>query len=1159
MNFTLRTSLSLALCCFVWLATAQVTVSVTVNSGSSTTTCNDFFSAPDPLWRVNVANAGWVAYPAAGACFQSFPFAQYTRTYACGEPLPTTIQVCFEALENDDTLFELGIGCGIAGSCTESICQDFVIPLPGASAMQTMALAPGLSSGGEVSFTLSTVLVAPAANDLPCGAIDLGTLDYGATLGDASQGLYSNSCATNLNEPQPTGFFTNDAGVWFRFTTGPAPSGLLLIDILSDPQAVGDAIDIQAILFASSNNNCDGAFSIFPEAVSSVVGLDAPIRVLCPSPNTTYYVLVDGDLSAPGLQRGVFGIQVRDIGQIEGGDLRCEFDDLGTVPVNGMVSTNGLRSNFCATPAQDPFTPAFVSQHSVWFRFVAPPSGHVIIEAISDTLIPLDIQIAIYRSFNNQCNGFFSHVQSQYDGATPDETMEMTCLFGGTPYWILIDGGGSAFKGLFSIAVRDAGDITPVLMQDTVLCAGGSLQVGPNLYTSTGLYFDTLQVFAGCDSIVVSNITVLDPVMASVTQTQPAIGLTATGIATVAASGGSGTYTYLWCNGGTEATNALLLGGENCCVTVTDDIGCAGVVCFDVDFVTGIIPVFSNDTLLCHGDNNGVVTFTALNGLPPYNYTWQNATGTLSGSGMIVQQGDAVSVPELPAGAYNFTLADANFDTSFTALIVEPLPLNVEVVSITDASCFAECDGQVEIAVTGGTGAYTFAWSGSLPSTPSATGLCAGAYSMTVTDANGCMVNIAVNVDQPLPFIAQGQLLQAVTCFGGSDGSATVSVQNGSAAQYRWDVAGSILNSAVINGLPTGSYPVTVTNVNGCEASTTVQVPQPALPLSVQIEQAQAVSCSGSTDGALRALPAGPFSVLTYAWSNGQSTPIATALSAGDYQLTITNEVGCRAETGFVLGEPDAIFAVVSAENITCLDPENGGQIWVDEVGGGVGNFVFSVDGQSFTSNPSLIGLTAGAYEVTVRDAAGCTLVLPAVVQGPPTLLVDLGPELLIRLGETAVLTALVNSDDAQFTWGHTDTLSAAKIPVSPIQSTIYTVTAFDSLTFCTATATVSVVVDRTRRVFIPNAFSPNGDGINDMLTIYGDGSIMRINTLRIFSRTGNLVYEATDFEPNQSAIGWNGIFEGRPAPAGVYVYMAEITFKDGAKELFKGDAVLVR
>jgi gliding motility-associated-like protein len=1134
----------------------QIQVSVTIESGFATTTCTDFFGGADPLWSVNINNQGPVVYPETGNCFTSLPNIQYQANYNCEADVPATVEICFTAFENDALGFELGIDCSTDNNCSETICQDYPIPVTNWNATYTLQLPDNLASDGELTFTISNLATAPiVTNDTICSALDLGVLDYGTTIGDATQGLYSNICASNVGDPQPSdeGFFFNQAGVWFSFTTGPDISGEFFINAVNDPEALGFDIDLQVAVYTSDTDDCLGNLTLV-SAFWPDVDNNVWMPIECPMPNTTYYVLIDG--AAPLATTGVFGLEIIDIGVMEGGDLRCDYEDLGEVPEGGFVETADWVSNFCSTDSDDPYVQAFVSQHSVWFGFIAPPSGHVLIEGITDrTIDSIGVQLALYQSFNTFCNGPFGHVMSQYDDDDLDQSMIATCLYPGRSYWILVDGTGFNAKGIFKIRVTDNGDITPKVTVDTTVCAGTEYQVGSSIYTEPGNYADTIQLFAGCDSIVFTNLTFLDSLaVLSIDQT-PAIGMTATGIATATVTGGTSNYSYLWCNGETTQTATTLVGGDNCCVTITDDIGCEIIECFDVEFLTGIIPVFENDSLNCFGETNGIIRFTTLNGEPPYNFSWTQSSSGLNGSGTIDSEGDETFIENLHGGAVEITINDAFFDTTFVASVFEPEALILDSESVTEVSCFGFCDGSIDVVTIGGTGNRTFLWSNGA-NTEDISGLCTGTYELTVTDENGCELITSFFVNEPLEFIASPVPIQNVSCFEGDDGHAGVLLQNGTAAEYSW-INGE--TTPEINGLSAGFYDVTVTNTDGCEAYTSVEITQPSAPLEVDIDVLTEISCFGESDGALEAQVSGPWNSLNYNWSSGVQTPVANNLGAGMYQLNIVNENGCEAFAEFTLQQPAELIAQISAKDITCLDPANGGEIYIDTVYGGMPGYLFSLDGENFSSFQTFTGLEEGNYEILVQDVSGCELALDISVLGPPDLFVDLGDDFEISLGETATITAISNSTNLNYSWNYADTSQTDEIIVTPYVSTLYSVAVFDTITQCSAEDAVFVWINKDRNIFVPNAFSPNNDGVNDDFGIYSGFGIESIKSFRVFSRAGDLLHERLNAMPNDPFNHWDGKFQGQTLNPGVFVYVAEIEFVDGITEIFKGEVILVK
>ncbi|MCO6493915.1 MAG: gliding motility-associated C-terminal domain-containing protein [Phaeodactylibacter sp.] len=1141
-------------------STAQVEVRLTVESGVTATDCTDFLSAPDLLWEVNVEGEGWSTYPQEnpGGCFTALPNLQYTANYDCAADLPAQLEVCFRAFENDPIL---PIGCPIIRSCLEETCGNFALPAPGQSLAYTLALPAGGTSTGEVSFTIEAVGLG-GTNDEPCTAANLGVLAVNDTLGDAGQGLYSNRCATfSPGEPNPVdqnaGGFDNEYGVWFEFTTGSDIGSLLLIRAQSDPESVGDSLDIQIALYEAAGGACDGNLNLliweFPFNT-----YDAFINYPCPQPNTTYYILVDGAFSAPDSERGAFGLEVINVGTEEAPDERCDALMLGAVPEGGSVGLPGPLGNFCATNTGDPFSPSFVTQSSVWFQFIAPPSGHVMIDAVSAREIDsIGIQLALYRPITGSCAGFFQHIVSQYTFEDLDESMEATCLYPGEPYYLMVDGDGAANRGTFTLTISDAGDITPVTSLSPTICFGDSFSVGNSVYTETGAYSDTLQVFRGCDSIINTSLTVLEPIVFQLDQTQPAIGQgNANGIATVSAVGGTGNFSFEWCDGITGPSNNMLVGGALCCVTATDTLGCTADTCFTVEFVTDIIPSFVADTLACFGDEDGQITFSAINGQPPYTYTWRNGDDSINGNGTIADAGEEVVLPDLPAGLYTVTIMDLFFDTTFTVEVLQPELLTLQVIQTGDASCFGFCDGNAAVLAGGGVGGYQYLWSqGATADTAGA--LCAGGYSVTVTDANGCQEDVSLSISEPAEFIATALQVQEVSCFEGSDGVVTVET-NGSPIAFQWS-SGDDTQSA--GGLPAASYTVLVTNADGCQDEAEVTVTQPPGPVSVEVVLDKPVSCTGDTDGVLLAIPSGPGAPFSYEWSNGATGETASGLGAGPYSVILTNEKGCQATAEYILGEPDLIQAELSTSDINCATGENGGAISVDTTFGGTPPYLYSLDGAIFEQAPQFLSLFADTYTVIVQDAAGCEQEFPATVEGVPELMVVLR-DTTIRLGDSLQLTAQPNSTDVVYAWSLADSTGTKEtgqsIWVNPFISTGYFVEVYDTVTFCRATDFAMVNVRTDRRVYIPNAFSPNGDEINDFFTVYADKAAVMVKSFRVFSRGGDMVYEDSNFLPNGNQ-GWDGTFKGQELDPGVFAYVAEIEFVDGRTEVYAGDVMLMK
>ncbi|MCG8331974.1 MAG: gliding motility-associated C-terminal domain-containing protein [Chitinophagales bacterium] len=1130
---------------------AQITIDVTVEGATTSTTCAN----PDVLFEVNVEGQGNVTYPQQGFCYTALPNVQYSEVFTCQSDVPDQLEVCFDVFDNDHLLSGL---CFIDRSCSESICDFFDVPPAGMSTSYTLALTGGASEG-ELSFTITNNGIPD--NDLPCDAIDLGLLTRGDTIGDNSNGIYHNLCGTNQNEPDPEteNGFGNENGVWFQFTTDSDIGSLFFIETLSDPNNVGDHFDIQIAVYGSDNDACDGNMTLL-SWTDPFFQDDARLHFRCPSPNTTYFILIDGGFSAPGSEEGYFGIQVVNIDVDEGGDLRCDATDLGPVPENGSVGLDEMLANFCATGIGDPFSPNFVTQTSVWFEFQAPPSGHVLIEAVSDREVDsIGIQVGLYRPINGLCTGFFQHIASQYTFEDLDESMEVSCLFPGDSYFILIDGDGGNGRGIFDLTISDAGDITPVTNQSDTICAGDTYNIGGSSYTASGIYSDTFSLFMGCDSIVVTDLTVLEPISININQTEPAIGDGGPmGMANAAATGGTGNYSYAWCDGITGDSHTNLTGGSLCCVTVTDDFGCMNDTCFTVEFVTGIIPSFTADTLDCNGDEDGIISFSVMSGVAPYSYSWQNEDDSINGTGGISAENEEVTLPDLPAGIYTIMVQDEFFDTTFVVEILEPEALILTETNLQNASCFGFCDGALSVEASGGTGSYTYEWSNTEMGN-AISDLCAQLYTATVTDENNCQESLELEVTEPEEFIVTAVEVSPVSCFGDSDG-VIMAETNGSPIAYNWDTGDM---TSTVSGLPTGNYSVDVTNSDGCMGSATGFISEPSEAVSLSIIEIQAVSCTDASDAILEAIPAGPGSNFNIQWSNNVNGALLDNVGAGTYTATATNENNCVATAEYQLSEPSIIQATTSATDLTCLSGENGGIINIDTTFGGTPPYQYSLDGTTFSPGTVLAGLTAGTYDITIMDDAGCEGNFSQNILAAPEFTVELGTDETIHLGDSILLTANSGSNNAIYSWSTPDSLSkdisGPSIFVTPHISTAYYVEAFDTITLCTSSDVIFINVIKDRRVYVPNAFSPNEDGRNDFFFINTDNAAVMIHSLRIFSRGGNMVYEAKNIQSNNPENGWDGTFRGEELDPGVFVYVAEIEFTDGAVEVFQGDVILVK
>ena len=1019
----------------------------------------------------------------------------------------------------------------------------------------------GSAFSGE-TFGQTTPNVPECTNDNICDAIDLGLSVRSGRLGDGSLGLYKNTCATGRDEPNPWAarIFWNDAGVWFTFRTDDNPGPMVVVDAFSDPENAGNPMDVEIAAYTSANDRCDGPMSVVKGAFG-INELDARLVLDCPAPNTIYYILVDGVGGFDGGPWGNFGIEVYQPEVMEAADEICNSSFLGVVPEGGSMDSGGSWSNFCATSAGDPETGAFSTQVGVWLEFQAPSSGHVIVDGFADrSVFPLGIQIAVIGTDDQTCTGNFIEFGSSFSDDELDETLEVSCLRPGGRYWVLVDGFGAGGRGVFSLEIRDAGDITPRTFLIETICAGDSFPVADQFHVATGAYIDTINLYEGCDSIVFTDLTVLDPIEVEVEQIEPAMGLGAeNGRARVAVSGGTGNYLIEWCNGETGSEAAMLLGNSECCVQVTDDLGCTGSVCFTVDLVTLLTTQTQGDSLDCAGERDALIRFSVDDGIAPYDYRWSGEGNGLEGTGVIAGNEEMIELSDLPGGTYAIEVTDGFGTVNFEIEVVEPPAIEMMLLERQAASCFGTCDGRAQLSVGGGTGLVSVYWGNSEAAGAALReDLCGGVLNVEAIDEKGCRELLTVTIEEPEAFIATPILENDVSCYEGADGRGRV-VTNGNPSQFLWSNGTA---GAAVDQLTGGTYGVTVTNEDGCTAETELVVNEPEAPLEVGITTEREVSCFNDGDGALLASVAGPGTLFEYQWSNGRTGALVEGLVSAEYGVTVTNEKGCEATDALFLGQPEALQADLIVRSITCLDELDSGSISIANISGGSPAYEYSVNGGPFQSSVNFNNLTEGEYNFIVRDAENCRITFQAFVEGPPEVDVELGEDLTINLGDSLDLVPSYKGDNLVFSWFEGSQAiggDQTALPVKPLSSGVYTVEVFDSTNLCRARDEIRIVVDKTRRFFAPNAFSPNEDGINDHFMVYGGQDVELVETMRIFDRYGNLMYEAFNFYPGDDSAGWDGTFQGQVLSSGVYVYLAEVRFIDQRKEVFKGEISLLK
>ena len=285
----------------------------------------------------------------------------------------------------------------------------------------------------------------------------------------------------------------------------------------------------------------------------------------------------------------------------------------------------------------------------------------------------------------------------------------------------------------------------------------------------------------------------------------------------------------------------------------------------------------------------------------------------------------------MAGGTYTITITDANGCTAIDDdTVIEPTVLLASITVDNNVSCNGSSDGSLTASSSGGTMPYTYLWSNGA-TTASNTGLAAGTYTVTITDANGCTATDDDMVTEPVALSASVTVDNNVSCNGLSDGALTASGSGGTMPYtYLWSTGATTASITSISG---GTYTVTITDANGCVATDDDTVMEPAF-LFANVVVDTNVSCNGFSDGGLTASAIGGTMPYTYVWSTGATTAGITGLIAGTYTATITDANGCTDVDVGTITEPVVLAASVAVDNNVSCNGLNDGSLTASATGG---------------------------------------------------------------------------------------------------------------------------------------------------------------------------------------------------------------------------------
>jgi gliding motility-associated-like protein len=669
---------------------------------------------------------------------------------------------------------------------------------------------------------------------------------------------------------------------------------------------------------------------------------------------------------------------------------------------SGVISTNSI-SNQAVGTYDVLITDSIGCDTHLFFNITQPND-------ISINFTSID-----YNGYDVSCNGLF------------DAEITVTANGGISPYLYSLDGGnvfpytilntfsnltiplGGIGAGLFDVYIKDANDC----LKNSSMIVTQPQIIDPNI-NLTG----SLTCSSGSNGQLAST---------------PSGGVTTF----------SSPYTYLWSDGTTGQFMSNLAMGTHS-VIVTDANGCDESEDYVLAPLFTVILTFDSTDVSCFGLADGTATVTASGGtpVPAYTYLWSDGQTTSTATGLL-------------PGSYTCTVTDINGCTASGSVTVNqsPTSLTLNTPLISNNSCFGGSNGSAIVYPTGGSqlfgSTYNFLWSdGQI--TQNATGLSAGIYTCTVTDALGCLVVDSIIITDPTE-ISIVLTATDITCNGFNNGTATANASGGTPFTlgapytYSWNTT-PVQTTQTADSLSAGTYTCTITDANGCTGLTSsFTIVNPSV-ITATTSQTN-ITCNNANNGTATVVnPSGgtPFSVLnpyTYSWNTTpvQTTQTATGLSAGSYNCTITDANGCTFTTlSVIITEPAAALTVTTSEtNTTCYGYSDG--VATVTSSGGTFPYTYSWNTIPVQTTQTADSLSAGTYTCTITDANGCTFTTPSVTITEPDEIQILSLESCYG----SLLVEVINANGNYNIFWYNEEVEIV-LPEGPLEPGLYTASVFD-------------------------------------------------------------------------------------------------------------------
>jgi len=626
-----------------------------------------------------------------------------------------------------------------------------------------------------------------------------------------------------------------------------------------------------------------------------------------------------------------------------------------------------------------------------------------------------------------------------------------------------------------------------------------------------------------------------------------------TGEAIVTVAGGVPPYSYLWTNG-YNSQQITKLYKSTYYITVTDSLGCQAIGATVINEPERLTSSIIHINPSCYNLNDGSAQVTVNGGTPPYKYLWDDKNNQTTSNAV-----------NLSSGKYKITITDNNnCNIIDSTLLIAPEDIFPIFSLVNNSSCNSNCNGIASVTITGGTPPYSYIWENNIINQP-ATGLCNGKYKITIFDSNKCKKESEIEIlDSIMLYVKTTK--KEISCYNYCNGAIYTEISNAVfPVKYIWNTGDT---GSYISNLCSGNYSVTITDNNNCQAIDNIELKN-IDSLYITIEEKQDISCFDRCNGIINVKPVGGVPPYSFIWNTGNTNNYVDNLCAGSYYVTVKDANNCVEYAKINLEQPDTLKVNVSVKTIPCGDNlcEN---IAYATVRGGKKPYSYMWINGTDIKDVNIMGdsikynICQGDNILIVTDNVGCDTIIHFSVIVPPY---DSSLKFNIYKTDTnsiilkyQPITLYINGpSDMEYIWEPHNTLNTNKgkeVIARPYSNTTYYARITDEKGCIRYTDSIVIyvkdVICGEPYIYIPNAFTPDGDNINDILFVRSN--IIQDIYFAIFDRWGEKVFETRDITK-----GWDGRYKNRLVSPAVFDYYLEVTCFGGEKYFKKGNVTVIR